>query len=183
MDKLGVMLFLLKEYNEHGINNLKSAKEISIEVNLPLSETYLTLKALQQDGLIKRVGNRNLYRYWLKEKKIAHLNQLYLCLVSGKELPPEMLIDYQKLDGIAESQERNVEIKEQEELLEHEIKKMLSLLEFIDVDNQIDMIDLAVDEIVKAYSPEDFDDNFKSFLMDKLESVWEYIIGAKLVEG
>ncbi len=177
------MLFLLEEYNKHGINYPKSAKEISIEVNLPLSETYLTLEVLQQDGLIKRVGSRNLYRYWLKEDKLVQLNKLYLCLTTGKELPPEMLIEYQRLDEIAERQERNFAMRKQEELLQQGIKEMLSQVEFIEEDNQIDMIDLAVDEIVEAYSPEGFDDGFKKFLKNKVELIWEFIISARLVEG
>ncbi len=177
------MLFLLKEYNEFGAIYPKSAKEISIEVELPPSETYLTLEALQQDGLIWRVGRKNLYRYGIKEKYLAQLNKLYLCLINGKELPPKLLIDYQKLDTIAENYEKNFEIKKQEEFLVKEIKAMLGQLDFIEVNDQIDMIDSAVDEIVKTFSPEDFDERFELFLEDKLESIWEYIIGARLVEG
>jgi len=183
MDKLGIMLFLLKEYNKLGVNHPMSAKEISIEVNLPLSETYLTLDVLREDGLIKRVAKRNLYRYWLKEKKIAHLNKIYHSFISGKELPSEMLIDKQRLDEIAEDRERNIEIKEQEELLEQEIKEMIDQLEFIEENDQIDMINLAVDEIIEVYSPENRDARSKAFLENKIESIWEFIIGARLVEG
>ncbi len=71
------MLFLLKEYNEFGTIHPKSAKEISIEVELAPSETYLTLETLQQDGLIWRVGRKNLYRYGIKEESLAHLNKLF----------------------------------------------------------------------------------------------------------
>jgi len=183
MDKFGVMLFLLKEYNEFGVIYPKSAKEISIEVELALSETYLTLEVLQQDGLIWRVGRKNLYRYGIKEKVLAQLNKLYLCLINGKQLPPEMLIDYQKLDEVAENYEKNFDIEKQEELLMKAIKELLSQLVFIEENVRFELIDSAVDEIVEVCSPDNLDEKFEQFLEDKLESIWEYIIGARLVEG
>ncbi len=183
MDKFGVMLFLLKDYNELGAIHPKSAKEISIEVNLPLSETYLTLKALQKDKLIWRLGRKNQYRYGIKEESLAHLNKLYNCLIKGKEFPSELLFDYKKLDEIADNFLRNSEIKKQEELLQKEIKELLGQLEFIEVNEQFEMIESVIDEIVEKYSPMDFDEKFELYLKGKLNSIWEYIVGARIVVG
>ncbi len=94
-----------------------------------------------------------------------------------------MLIDYQKLDEVAENYEKKFEIEKQEGLLVKEIKALLSQLVFIEYNNRIDMIDSAVEDIVEACSPENLDEKFEQFLEDKLESIWEYIISARLVEG
>ncbi len=94
-----------------------------------------------------------------------------------------MLIDYQKLDEVAENYEKKFEIEKQEGLLVKEIKALLSQLVFIEYNNRFDMIDSAVDDIVEACSPENLDEKFEQFLEDKLESIWEYIISARLVEG
>jgi len=183
MDKFGVMIYLLKEYNEYGTFYPKSAKDISTELNLPLCETYLTLDALQNDGLIWREGKKNFYRYQLNGDNLVYLNKLYLCLTSGKQLPEELLIDYHKLDEIADNHKKFSENLKKEETLSQEIKSLLGRLEFMNEDEQLENIDSTIDDIIEKYSKDEFDESFKSYLEDKLVSIWEYIIGARLVEG
>jgi len=176
---------LISEYTKYGVIYSKSAKDIASILALPLSETYLTLQALQKEGLIWRVGKRNLYRYGLKEKKLATIYQLYNCYIKKKALPIEERINYNQLDQLIHYKQLLLKQKELEEAHQKDISMLLRSIEFLPEEECIEWIHKKVESIIKNYIEmiEEHEVNFSRYLEYELDEIWEYIIGAKITGG
>lgn len=183
MDRFRVVWYLLVDYNKYGTAYPRSAKEIAEKTRISVTETYLTLQALKEVGLLWRVGRRNLYRFGLKEEKLPLLDKLFQCVQNNKELPPELEIDLEELKKLAQERQLQTEHDGEQRKIIDDIEESLSKLEIIEEKICIDKIELIVEEIIEnMHWLNDPDKNFINYIQERLEKGKEYVFGLKVKE-
>lgn len=183
MDRFRVIWYLLEDYNKHGSIYPKSAKEIAEKTSISLTETYLTLQELKEEGLIWRVGRRNLYRFGLKEEKLQLLDGLFQCVLRNKQLPTELEIRTEQLEKLAYNKQLQSEKEQEQKELISEITNSLSKLEIIEEKVCINKIEIIVNEIIDNINLfDDPDGDFTNFIQEKLTEGKEYVFGLKVKE-
>ncbi|MGC9778976.1 MAG: replication/maintenance protein RepL [Candidatus Heimdallarchaeota archaeon] len=184
MDKFRVIWHLLEDYNKNGAIFSRSAKEIAEITKISLTETYQTLQALTEAGLLWRVGRRNLYRFGLKEKKIPLLDKLHQCIKKNKPLPEELTINLEELEKLAEKKRLLLENEDKEKEIISEINNILNKLEIIPEKICIDKIEETIKEITNnSYKKNDPSENFIECIQEELNEINDYIFGIKFKEG
>ncbi len=183
MDKFRVIWHLLEEYNVDGVVYPKSAKEITEATKISLTETYRTLQVLKEDGLIWRVGRKNLYRFGLKEKTMPLLDKLYKCIIKNKPLPAELTINLEDLEKLAQKKHFQLENEEKEKEVIDEIKLLLNKIEIIPEEICIDKIKETVEKITENIDLQnDSTEEKREYIQEELEEIMDYIFGARLKE-
>lgn len=184
MDKFRVIWHLLEEYNVDGVVCPRSAKEIAKATKISLTETYRTLQVLKEEGLIWRVGRKNLYRFGLKEKTLPMLDKLYKCIIKNKPLPAELTINLEDLEKIAQKKHIQSENEEKERKVIAEIKCLLNKLEIIPEEICIDKMKKIVEKITNNIDLQnDSTEEIREYIQEELEGIKDYIFGVKLKEG
>lgn len=184
MDKFRVIWYLLEEYNVDGVVYPKSAKEIAEVTKISLTETYRTLQGLREDGLIWRVGRRNLYRFGLKEETLSLLDKLYKCIINNKPLPTELTINLEDLEKIAHKKHHQLEIEEKEREVIVDINYLLNKLEIIPEEICINKITGTIERITNSINTQnDSTEKIREYIQEELEEIKDYIFGMKLKGG
>lgn len=179
-----MLFYLLNDFDEQGIILAKSAKDIAQATGLPSCETYKTLDALREDGFIWRVGRRKLYRYGLKKgADLDYLCTLFRCIKYNRPLPEHLQISYETLDRIREEAAQ----RERDEELWREIEQLKGAFELIPEQQRLTVLEEAAADIASKFMDEFIYSEgdkkfFLSFLEQKIGSIWEEIIGARIKE-
>ncbi|MHA1186174.1 MAG: hypothetical protein ACTSXA_12640 [Candidatus Heimdallarchaeota archaeon] len=175
MDKFKVMSYLLKDFKKYGITYPKKAKKIAEETGISVTETYLTLRDLQEKGLIWRVGKKYKYLYGLKEgPQLDNLVELYSCLVLEYPLPSELEIDSGIFEELLNKNKLKNEIiiREREEQIK--IRKGLSQITFLSREEREETINDCISRIIAFYSNNigySTEEETMNFLKTEFESV------------
>jgi len=184
MDKFRVIWHMLEDYNLYGVVSPRSAKEIAEVTKISLTETYRTLQVLKKEGLIWRVGRKNLYRFGLKEKTLPLLDKLYKCITKNKPLPAELMINLEDLEKIAQKKRLQLENEEKEREVITEINYLLNKLDIIPEEICIDKIKETAERITNNIDLQNNStEKIREYVREELEEIKDYIFGVKLKEG
>ena len=181
------MLYLLKDYINYGIAYPKKAIKIAEEAGIALTETYLTLRDLQVKGLIWRVGKKYKYLYGLKEgPQLDNLVELYNCLVLEYPLPSEFEIDSGIFEELLNKNKLKNEIIIREREEQRKIRKELSQITFLSLEEREETINDCISRIIRFYSNKvDYstEEELMNFLKTEFESILPILYCAEIKEG
>ena len=176
--------YFLEDYNENGVTYPRSAKEIAMATKISVTETYLTLQALREAGLIWRVGRRNLYRYGLKEKTIPMLDKLYKCILRNEPIPADLSINIEELEKAAQETQLQLEMRREERKVVSIIINSLHRIEIIPEKVCVDKFKGITEVIVNnLHRQNDSTEKFLEYIHSKLKIIKNYIFGVKIKEG
>lgn len=176
--------YFLEDYNENGVTYPRSAKEIAMATKISVTETYLTLQALRDAGLIWRVGRRNLYRYGLKEKTMPMLDKLYKRILRNEPIPADLSINIEELEEAAQEARLQLEMRREEREVVFTIIKSLNKIEIIPEEVCIEKLKGIAEAIVNnLHLQNDPTEKFLEYIHSKLKIMKNYIFGVKIKEG